>query len=162
MIPPNGVTASSLPGPPQCRGFKITLRHTTLDRTPLGKLSARRRNLYLSTHNSYKRQTSMRMPGFEPAIAASERPQAHALARPLGSAKTRFSQSYSLKAAMPTTPLTTVAGEFTHTATNGVLLRTRLTQWIHERDKQGAVCSHSMLWKWLFISPSKTVSLVGA
>ena len=79
--PPHGVTASSLPGPPQCRGFKITLRHTTLDSTPLDELSARRRNLFLSTHNSHKRQTSMRTPGFEPAIAASVRSQAYALDR---------------------------------------------------------------------------------
>jgi len=31
------MTASSGPGPPHCRGFTITLRHTTLGRTPLDK-----------------------------------------------------------------------------------------------------------------------------
>jgi hypothetical protein len=42
------------------RGFTITLfRHTTLDRTPLDEGSARRRDLYLTTHNIHKRQTSM-------------------------------------------------------------------------------------------------------
>jgi hypothetical protein len=36
-----------------------TLRHTTLCRTPLHEQSARRRDLYLTTHNTHKRQTSM-------------------------------------------------------------------------------------------------------
>jgi hypothetical protein len=31
----HGATAPSGPGPPQYRGFAITLRRTTLDRTPL-------------------------------------------------------------------------------------------------------------------------------
>jgi hypothetical protein len=37
----------------------ITLRHTTLGRTPLDEWSARRRDLYLTTHDTHKRQTSM-------------------------------------------------------------------------------------------------------
>jgi hypothetical protein len=41
------------------RGFTITLRHTTLGRTPLVEESVRRRDLYLTTHNSHKRQTPM-------------------------------------------------------------------------------------------------------
>ena len=32
---PHGSTAPSGPGPPQYRGFTITLRHTTLGKTPL-------------------------------------------------------------------------------------------------------------------------------
>jgi hypothetical protein len=32
---PHGATAPSVPGPPHYRGFTITLRHTTLGRTPL-------------------------------------------------------------------------------------------------------------------------------
>jgi hypothetical protein len=59
--PPSG------PGPPYYRGFTITLRHTTLDRTPLDEWSARRRDLYLTKHNIHKRQTSMPPAGFEPA-----------------------------------------------------------------------------------------------
>ena len=55
------------------RGFTITLRHTTLGRTPLGEWSARCRDLYLTTHNTHKRQTSMTLVGFEPAIPATER-----------------------------------------------------------------------------------------
>ena len=33
----HGSTATSGPGPPHCRDYTITLRHTTLDRTPLGE-----------------------------------------------------------------------------------------------------------------------------
>jgi hypothetical protein len=58
------------------RGFTITLRHThTLGRTPLDEWPARRRDLYLTTHNTHKRQTSMPpvrffflIPGFSPLI----------------------------------------------------------------------------------------------
>jgi hypothetical protein len=67
------------PRPPPCRGSEITLRHTTLGRTPLDEWSARRRDLYLTTHNTHKRQTSKPPKGFE--IQASERPQTHALDR---------------------------------------------------------------------------------
>jgi hypothetical protein len=64
------------------RGFTITLfRHSTLGRTPLDEEPARRRNLYLTTHNTLKRQTSMLPVGFEPTILASERPQTHSLDR---------------------------------------------------------------------------------
>jgi hypothetical protein len=53
--------------------------HTTLGSTPLDEWSARRRDLYLTTHNTHKRQTSMPLAGFKPAIPESERPQTHAL-----------------------------------------------------------------------------------
>ena len=59
----------------------IALRHTTLSRTPLDEWPARRRDLYLTTHNTQKRHTSMSPGGFEPAVPTSERPQAHALDR---------------------------------------------------------------------------------
>jgi hypothetical protein len=36
-----------------------TRRHTTISRTPLDEWSARRRDLYLTTHNTHNRQTSM-------------------------------------------------------------------------------------------------------
>jgi hypothetical protein len=39
--------------------------------------SACHSNLYLTTHNIQKRQTSMPPVGFEPAILASEEPQTH-------------------------------------------------------------------------------------
>jgi hypothetical protein len=76
-----GATAASGPRLPHYRGFTITLRHTTLGRTPLDAGPARRRNLYLTTYNTHKRQTSMPSAGFEPAMPVSERPQTHALDR---------------------------------------------------------------------------------
>ena len=58
----------------------ITLRHTTLDRTPLDEWSAPLRGLYLTTHTTLTTDgTSMPPAGFKPAITASERPQTHAL-----------------------------------------------------------------------------------
>jgi len=56
-----------------------TQRHTTVGRTPLDERSARRRDLYLTTHNTHNRQTSMPPVGFEPTISAGERPQTYAL-----------------------------------------------------------------------------------
>jgi hypothetical protein len=47
------------PRPPHYRGFMITLRHTTLGRTPVDEWSARRRDLYLNTQNTHKRQIFM-------------------------------------------------------------------------------------------------------
>ena len=69
------------PGPPRRWIFEITLRHATLGRTSLDEWSARRRDLYLTTHNSHNRQASMSPAGFEPAIPARERPQTQALDR---------------------------------------------------------------------------------
>ena len=53
----------------------------TLGRTPLDEGSARHIDLYRTTHNIHKRQTSMPPPVFETAIPANERPQTHALDR---------------------------------------------------------------------------------
>jgi hypothetical protein len=47
----HGTTATSGPRPPHCRGFTITLVRTSLD-----EWSARRRDLYLTTHNTHNRQ----------------------------------------------------------------------------------------------------------
>jgi len=69
----------SEPGFPHYRGFTITLRQTTLGRTPLHKRSARRREFYLITHDNQKRKASMASAGFEPAMPAIKRPQTHAL-----------------------------------------------------------------------------------
>ena len=59
----------------------ITHRHTTLGRTPLDEWSAWRRDLYLTTLNTHKTQTSRPPAVFEPTIPASKRPQSHALDR---------------------------------------------------------------------------------
>jgi hypothetical protein len=77
-------TAPSGPRAPHCRSLETTLRHTTLGRTPLDEWSARRRDLYLTTHNSHKRQTSMPPAGFETEIPASELPQTPSYYFPYG------------------------------------------------------------------------------
>jgi len=73
--------------PPWARASSFTrfLEHTqrriTVGRTPLDEWSARRRDLYLTTHNTYNRQTSMPPAGFEPTVSAGERPRTYALDR---------------------------------------------------------------------------------
>jgi hypothetical protein len=57
------------------------VRHTTIGRAPLDEWSASRRDLYLTTHNTHKTQTSMTPAGFKHEIPASARPQTHALDR---------------------------------------------------------------------------------
>jgi hypothetical protein len=65
------------PGPPHCRGFTITLRHTTFSRTTLDEWSARCTDQYLPTHNT-QNDTSVLPAGFETTIPGSEWPQTHA------------------------------------------------------------------------------------
>jgi len=55
---PHGATVLGGAGPPHYPDFTITLRHITLGRTLLDEWSARRRDLYLTTHSTYKKQTS--------------------------------------------------------------------------------------------------------
>ena len=71
---PTRVMASSF-----LRFIDLTQRRTTVGRTPLDEWSARRRDLYLTTHNTHNRQTSMPPVGSEPTISAGERPQTYAL-----------------------------------------------------------------------------------
>ena len=58
------------PRAPHYRWFVITLSHSTVGRT-LDEWSARRRDLYMTTHNTHKRQTLMPPEVFEPKIPAS-------------------------------------------------------------------------------------------
>ena len=58
-----------------------TRRRRTVGRTPLDECSARRRDLYLTTHDTHNRQISMPPEGFEPTISAGER-QAACVRRP--------------------------------------------------------------------------------
>ena len=58
-----------------------TQRRTTVGRTLLDEWSARRRDLYLTTHDSHSRQISMGQVGIEPKISAGERPEAARLLR---------------------------------------------------------------------------------
>ena len=73
---PTRVIASSF-----LRFLDHTQWHTTVGRTPLDEWSARRRDLYLTTHNTHNRQTSVPSVGFEPTISAGVRPQTYALDR---------------------------------------------------------------------------------
>jgi hypothetical protein len=58
-----------------------TQQPTTIVRTSLDEWSARRRDLYLTIHNTHNRQSSMTAMGFKPAISVGERPQTYALER---------------------------------------------------------------------------------
>ena len=58
-----------------------TRRRITVGMTPLDEWSARRRDLYLTTHDIHNRQISMPPVGFEPKISAGERPVATRLLR---------------------------------------------------------------------------------
>ena len=58
-----------------------TQRRSTVGRTPLDEWSARRRDLYLTTHDTHNRQISVPPVGFEPKISAGERPAAAHLLR---------------------------------------------------------------------------------
>jgi hypothetical protein len=76
-----GSTAPIWPGPPHCRGFTITLRNATFGRTPLDEWSARRRDPYITTHNTHNRHTPTPPTGFKPAIPESERMKTNFLDR---------------------------------------------------------------------------------
>ena len=62
-------------GHPFLMFLDCTQRRTTVGRTPLDEWSARRRDLYLTTHDTHNRQISMPPVGFEPTISAGERGQ---------------------------------------------------------------------------------------
>jgi len=62
--PPQWAMASSF-----TRFLDHTQRRTTVGRTPLDEWSARRRDLYLTTHRPHNRQTSMPPVRFEPTVS---------------------------------------------------------------------------------------------
>jgi len=70
-------------GQPHCSGVTITLRHTTLGRTPLDEWSARRRDLYLIIHNTQERniyapnRIRTRNPSKRAAVHPPLRPRGH-------------------------------------------------------------------------------------
>jgi hypothetical protein len=61
--------AASGPGWLPYRDFTIKLRHTTNVRTLLDEWSVRRSVLYLTPHNTHKKQSSISMAGFKPAFS---------------------------------------------------------------------------------------------
>jgi hypothetical protein len=73
---PSRVMASSF-----LRFLDHTHRCITVGRTHLDEWLIHRRDLYLTTHNTHNRQTSIPPVGFEPTISAGERPQTYALDR---------------------------------------------------------------------------------
>ena len=75
-----------------------TQRRTTVGRTPLDEWSARRRDLYLTAHNTHNRQTSMPPVGFEPTISAGKRPQTYALDRAATGTGTTYTLLSSIRA----------------------------------------------------------------
>jgi len=74
----------------------LTTTHTTLHSTPVNDWSARCRDFYLKTYNTQKRHTSMPLAGFEPAVPASERPQAYALGYGYNGARTDTTQQTNI------------------------------------------------------------------
>ena len=79
----HGSTAPSGSRPAHYQGFTITLRHTTVGRTPLEEWSARRRDIYL-THNTHKRHPCPRQDSNPPSQQVSGRRPKPQTARPLG------------------------------------------------------------------------------
>jgi len=71
-----GATTLRGPGLPHYRGFTITLWHTHTHSVGLLWTSDRPgRDLYLTTHNTHKRQIDMPPAGLEPAIPAAAEPR---------------------------------------------------------------------------------------
>ena len=93
---PQGTTAPSGPVLLHYQDFTNTLTHTTLGGTPLHERSARRRNLYLTTHNTHKRQTSLSPWDWNPQSRwASGRKTTPQAARPLGSSVMHMTKNMS-------------------------------------------------------------------
>jgi hypothetical protein len=87
--------------PPRSWGFLNHIRPITVGRTPLDKWSARRRDLYLTTHNTRNRQTFTAPAGFESATPASQRPKTHIL----DGAATGIGNLYIVECRIPYTQL---------------------------------------------------------
>ena len=90
--PPSG------PRPLPYRGFTITLRHTTLDTTPLNELSPRRIHLYLTHHTTLTtdRHPCSRRDSNQQSQQASGRRLAPQTTRQPGTAVVQFTPLYIL------------------------------------------------------------------
>ena len=81
--PLHGATVPSGPRPPQYRGFTITLRRTTLGRASRDEWSVRRRDLYLTTHDTHETDfhalggIRKRNPSIRAAAVPHLRPRGH-------------------------------------------------------------------------------------
>ena len=78
LLPLFGTTAPQWAKASSYTRFLDHIWRTAIGRTPLDDWSARHRDLYLTTHNTHNRQTSMPPAGFEPTISAGERPKTYA------------------------------------------------------------------------------------
>ena len=90
----SGIFVSWLDSPsgsrPSLWGSSTPFRHTTLGRTPLDEWTARRRDLYLTTHNTLKRLPCALLDSNPQSQQASgSRPMLYT-ARPLGPASVTF------------------------------------------------------------------------
>ena len=63
---------------PSLWSSSITIRHTSIGKTPLSERSARRRDLY-QTKSQHSRETDIHPVGFQPAFPASKWPQTYTL-----------------------------------------------------------------------------------
>ena len=84
LIPPPHCYCTELPVHLITRDDTHTHTHThthTVGWTPLDDGSTRRRDLYLTTHNTHQRQTFKTQAGFEPAIPGIKGQQTHSLNR---------------------------------------------------------------------------------
>jgi hypothetical protein len=77
-IPPTPLFGATDPTPTKA-SKSHSVQHITCGRTPLDGRSAQHRNLYLTTHNLHKRQTSMPPAKFVTANPAHGQPQTHTL-----------------------------------------------------------------------------------
>jgi hypothetical protein len=82
--PPHGPTAPNEPKPPHYRQFAITLRHTTVGRTPLDEWAARRRELWQHTTLATDRHPCCRRDSNAQPQQASGRRVTPYAARPQG------------------------------------------------------------------------------
>jgi len=120
---------NSGPRPLHYRGFMITLKHT------LQEWLVRSKTIYVTTHNTHGRKTSMPPVGFEPAIPASEQPQTN----PLGSSATGNGQidAYTIH-----TPMALRHSE------HCMIIAIMQSKWLCHRPLQ-VTCSNRDTLKWI-------------
>jgi hypothetical protein len=105
--------------PPLCWSLAFSLLgHITVKKT-LDEWSAWRRDLYPTTHNTRRRQSSVPPAGFEPSIPASDRPQTHALERAVAGIEGKLSlpdANRTMMSRCPAVSVVTILTELTQLA----------------------------------------------
>ena len=112
----------------QAHSIIVVLHHThqhththTLSMTPPKDESVRRRDLYLTAHDTHKRKTSTSPSGIETANPASERPQTHALYRAATANDTLLTSLAFISGCKYTTILFLILPRKTNTTINQLL-----------------------------------------